>query len=129
MLQAAHNTLVRSSDVPPDMMTRSHMESLRNRDIITIKQLGVKYILVHLSQSPFISPVFFINVYILGSHDGKQEKEVRVVLLLSILFIFRRCSHESRFGFTVCSSEKVDMHERYATFTIASIPYPGTTLN
>lgn len=46
MLQAAHNTLVRSSDVPPDMMTRSHMESLRNRDIVTIKQLGVKYILV-----------------------------------------------------------------------------------
>lgn len=47
MLQAAHNTLVRA-DVPPDMMTRSHMESLRNRDINTIKQLGVKYILVLL---------------------------------------------------------------------------------
>jgi hypothetical protein len=34
----------------------------------------------------------------------------------------------NRFGFTVCSSEKVDMHERYATFTIASIPYPGNYL-
>ena len=74
MLQAATNTLVRSSDVPPDMMSRSHMESLRNHDIITIKQLGVKYILVFTS-----FPLHeFMNIHIfIGSHDGKQEKEVR----------------------------------------------------
>lgn len=36
---------------------------------------------------------------------------------------------KKKFGFTVCSSEKVDMHERYSAFAIASIPYPGTFCN
>ncbi len=36
---------------------------------------------------------------------------------------------KKKFGITVCSSEKIDMYERYSNFAITSIPYPGISVS
>eukprot|EP01113_Clastostelium_recurvatum_P013076 TRINITY_DN1685_c0_g1_i8.p1 TRINITY_DN1685_c0_g1~~TRINITY_DN1685_c0_g1_i8.p1 ORF type:complete len:1271 (-),score=314.17 TRINITY_DN1685_c0_g1_i8:830-4642(-) len=100
MMQSVHNQMKRqlqwAEDVPeqegiaPDggdedpQQDKSQMETLRNKDISILEELGVRYIC-----------------------DLMVENKKR------------------KFGFYICSSEKIDMHDRYSPFTIASMPYPG----
>ncbi|KAF2071328.1 hypothetical protein CYY_007359 [Polysphondylium violaceum] len=78
--QAQQQLLVNSSDDGASQ----NMENLRNKDILVIKHLNIKFI---------------CDLMV----ENKKKK----------------------FGFFVCSSEKVDMHKRYQDFIISSTPYPG----
>jgi myotubularin-related protein 14 len=59
--------------------------------------------------------------------ENLRNTDISVIKHLSVKYILDLMmeNKKKKFGFTVCSSEKVDMHDRYAPFAIASIPYPG----
>jgi myotubularin-related protein 14 len=59
--------------------------------------------------------------------ENLRNMDIGIIKQLSVKYILDLMTEnkKKKFGFNVCSSEKVDMHDRYAPFAIASIPYPG----
>ncbi|KYQ92015.1 hypothetical protein DLAC_06841 [Tieghemostelium lacteum] len=59
--------------------------------------------------------------------DILRNKDILVIRHLNVRYICDLMveNKKKKFGFFVCSSEKVDMHKRYQDFVIASTPYPG----
>eukprot|EP01102_Stenamoeba_stenopodia_P020663 TRINITY_DN8145_c0_g1_i1.p1 TRINITY_DN8145_c0_g1~~TRINITY_DN8145_c0_g1_i1.p1 ORF type:complete len:567 (-),score=131.08 TRINITY_DN8145_c0_g1_i1:295-1995(-) len=56
-----------------------------------------------------------------------RSSDVFLINVLGVRFICDLMTEnkKTKFGLKICSSEKVDMHDRYSRFVIASIPYPG----
>jgi myotubularin-related protein 14 len=59
--------------------------------------------------------------------DKQRTTDIALIKKLNVKYICDLMveNKKKKFGFEVCSSEKVDMHGRYAPFVIVPIPYPG----
>jgi myotubularin-related protein 14 len=59
--------------------------------------------------------------------DAARRKDIELMKMAGVTFICDLMVEDRKqvYGVNVCSSEKVDRRDRYASFGLASMPYPG----